>query len=158
MNEGNVVRTGAEVRNEIADPFAALAVWFPVPGTFHYRAGIALEQFHFPAGFKFFSTAFDQLRLVIERVTLAGCSRHEQLHHAFGSGPMMRAAVPFGTRSGSLGKQSLLAEQMSHGDAAEASSEAPEKFATIDQARILGTENRKRRLLRGTDMTTGISH
>src|SRR6266404_1165013 len=136
MNEGHIVRAGAEVRDEIADPFSALAVLSPVPGTFHHCPRIALEQFHFAAGFKFFSAAFDQLRLVIERVTLAGCSRHEQLHHAFGSGPMMQAAVPFGTRSGSLGKQSLLAEQMSHGDAAEASSEAPEKFATIDQARI----------------------
>src|SRR6266568_8697473 len=130
MNECHIVRTGAEVRDEIADPFAALAVLFPIPRTFHHRARIALEQFHFAARFKFFSAAFDELGFVIERITLAGRSRHEQLHDAFGSGPMMKAAVPFGTRSRRFSEQSLLPKQMRHGDAAEPSSEAPEKFAT----------------------------
>src|SRR6266436_287745 len=114
MNEGDIVGTGAEVRDEVADPFAALAVLFPVPGTFHHRARIALEQLHFATGFKFFSAAFDELGFVIERITLAGRSRHEQLHDAFGSGSMMQAAVPFGTRSGSFGEQTLLPEQMNH--------------------------------------------
>ena len=93
MNEGHIVRTGAEVRDEVADPFSALAVLFPVPGTFHYRAGIALKQFHFAAGLKFFSAAFDEFGLVSERVTLAGCARHEQLDDAFGFRAVMQAAV-----------------------------------------------------------------
>ena len=138
MNERHIVRTGAEVRDEIADPFTALAVLFPVPGTFHYRARIALEQFHFAAGFKFFSAAFNELGFVIERITLAGCARHEQLHDAFGSGAMMQAAIPFGTRSGSLCQQSVLPEHMNHGDAAETSTKAPEEFAAVNQARIFG--------------------
>src|SRR6516225_7682148 len=100
MNERHIVHTGTEVRDEIAHPFSALAVLFPVPGTFHQRAWVALEQFHFAAGVELLAGAFDELRLVIKRVALAGGAGHEELHDTFGAGGMVQAAVPFGPRPG----------------------------------------------------------
>jgi hypothetical protein len=62
------------------------------------------------------------------------------LDDAFGVGAMMQTAIEFGSRPESISQEPVLAEQMNHGDAAEAAAKPPEKFAPIDESRILCAE------------------
>ena len=82
MDERHLVDATGQVRNQIADPFAALAALPPLPGALHARAGVALKQFDLLARIKRLAVAANQLRLVIERVALARRARHKQLHDA----------------------------------------------------------------------------
>ena len=50
MDERHVVDTLGQVRQQIADPLAALAVPPPLPGALHHGAGVALKQFQLAAG------------------------------------------------------------------------------------------------------------
>src|SRR5262252_9593520 len=132
MNEGNVVDTRTEMRNKIADPFAALAVLFPLPRALHYRAWVTLKQFHFAAGIKLFAASFDKFRFVIKSIALAGGARHKQLDDSPGFSWMVQSAVQFRTRCGSVSEQSLLREQMDHRDAAQPAAKPPKKFAPVN--------------------------
>jgi hypothetical protein len=157
MNERDVVGAVRNVRHQAAHPFAALAVLLPIPRALHHFAGIALEQLDLAAGIELLPTALDQPRLVVERVALTGRAGHEQLHDAARLRAMMQAAVEFRARFGRVGEQTLLPEQMHHGDAAQAAAEAPQKLAAINQPRVFGSEL-YRRLLRGTNMTGLVAH
>src|SRR2546429_1106907 len=104
MYERHVVHPRAEMRNQFAHPFSALAARSPIPRTLHYRAGSALKQLHFAAGIELLSAAFDQFGFVIERVALAGRAGHKQLDHAFGVRPVMQATVPLGPWRAAIGE------------------------------------------------------
>ena len=94
--ERDVVDAGRQVRHEIADPAAALAVLPPFPGAGHHRAGLALEQLDLAARIELLAVPLDQRRLVVERVALAGRARHEELNDALGPGAVMQPAVELG--------------------------------------------------------------
>ena len=142
MNEGDVVRARTDVGDEVAHPFAALAVGLPAPRAFHAHARIALEQLHFFARIKLFAAPLNQLRLVIEGVALARGAGHEKLNHSSGLGAVMKAAVQFGpdrrrqrprrcTR-----QQTAATEQMDQRDGAQPAAEAPKKLAPVDDPRV----------------------
>ena len=122
-----------QVRHQVADPLAALAVLLPLPGALHHAPGRALEQLDLAAGVELLAVLLDQQRLVVERVALAGRARHEQLRRPaspcagwcsppFHSG-RGRAQAPRRSR-----QQALRAEQVRQGDAAEAAAGSPEEF------------------------------
>jgi hypothetical protein len=137
MDEGQVVHAAAEMRDEAANPFPALALPGPIPRAFHHRAGVALKQLHLAARIEFLAATFDEFGFVIEGVALAGATVHEELDDAFDFGAVVETAVEVGAgdgasirgRDGGVSKQILAAQQMGKGDAAEAAAETPEEFA-----------------------------
>src|SRR5882672_169785 len=151
MDEGQIVHAGREVWHQIADPTATVAVLFPVPGTFHAGPRFALEKFDLAARVEFLSVAFEQLRLVIEGIALAGGAGHEKLHHATGAGAVMQTAVELGARPGLVGEQSVTTEQMRESNAAEAAAKTPEELTAIDEPGIFRAEG-QRHLLGGTNV------
>ncbi len=115
------------MRDEIADPFAALPMLFPVPGTFHHDARIALEQFNFAARIEFLSGAPDQFGFVIKRVALAGRPGHEQLDHAPSPGKRALCEWSSGWLCG-LREETAFGKKLSEGNSAQTASQAPQKF------------------------------
>ena len=87
-----------QVRNEIADPLAALAVLPPFPRAGHHGAGLALEQLDLAPRVELLAVLLDQRRLIVKRVALAGRARHEQVNDSLGPGEMMQPAVVLGPR------------------------------------------------------------
>ncbi len=67
---------------------------------------------------------FEETRLEVERIALAGGAGHEELHDT----PGLRSEVRPGLRSG---EQSLLIEETCQGDAAESAAELPEELTAI---------------------------
>ena len=86
MNERNVVRARADVRHEVADPFATLAVLLPAPGAGHAIAWIALKQLDLLARIEGLAVAANELGLVIEGIDLADNAGTEDLQHTPGLG------------------------------------------------------------------------
>ena len=78
---------------QIADPFAALAVLPPAPGALHDMAGIGLKQLDAAAGIERLPVAANQLRLVVECIALARGTGHEELDDTLRLGAMVQAAV-----------------------------------------------------------------
>ena len=97
--ERDVVDTGRQVRQQVADPVAALAVLPPFPGAGHDGARLALEQLDLAAGIELPAVSLDERGFVVERVALAGRARHEELHDPGGAGTVMQAAVPLRARA-----------------------------------------------------------
>jgi hypothetical protein len=110
MDEGHVIDTFGEMREQATDPFAAFAMLLPIPGALHDGAGIALKEFDFAAGIELLAVTLDEFGFVIKRVALAGGTGHEELHDALGLGGMMHAWL--------CAKQAFLAQKMSKSDAA----------------------------------------
>ena len=73
---------------------------FQSHGLFMHGAGTALEQLDLLAGIERLAVPLDQLRLVVERVALAGGARHEELHDALGLGRWCRPPLRSGFRAG----------------------------------------------------------
>ena len=88
------------------------------------------------AGVEGLAVTLNEERFVIEGITLTGGAGHEELDDAFGFCAMMKAPVELGARLRGGGEEALLAEQLSHGNAAEAAAEAPEEFTAINEARV----------------------
>src|SRR6185437_10905173 len=114
MDKGDVIRARADMRDEIADPLAALAPWLPVPRTLHHGARIALKKFHPAAGIELFAAALDEFRLVVKRVALARGARHEQLNDASRPRGVMQSAIQnaIRLRRHNVRKQTAVPEQM----------------------------------------------
>src|SRR5262249_1236880 len=128
VEEADVIDTAADVRHQVADILAALAVRLPAPRALHARARNALEQFDLAGGVELLAIALDELRLVVEGIDLAGGTGHEELHHALGPGRMVQAAVEL--RIGGGGReQPVAAEELRKGEGAEAVAGLPEKIA-----------------------------
>ena len=68
---------------------------------------------------------------------------------------MMQAAVEFGSPLRGVGEQTVLAEQGSHRNAAEAAAEVPEKLPAVNEPCVIRAQW-DRRLLRGANVTGGI--
>jgi hypothetical protein len=60
---------------------------------------------------------------------------------------MVQPAVKFSAGSGSIGKQSLLPEEMDHGDPTQTSAKTPKELSAVNQTSIFSTQERNRRLL-----------
>src|SRR5262249_49643429 len=98
--------------------------------TFHQVTRRARRRFDFFTRIKLLSAAFDQLRFVIEQIALARAAVHEQLNNTLHLCAMMQTAIKFRSRfERCVGEQSARTEQMRHRNPAEATAEAPEKFA-----------------------------
>src|SRR5690349_21466485 len=121
MDEGDVIRAGTDMRDEIADPLAAFAPGLPVPWTLHHGTRVALKKFHPAAGIELFAAAFDELRLVVKRVALARGARHEQLNDASGARGVMQTAVQnaIRLRRHNVRKQTAVPEQVAQGNSAQ---------------------------------------
>jgi len=82
-DDGNVVNTLGDVRKDLADFDAALAVSLKFERGGHDRAGLAFgREVH--RGRKFFAGVFRESRLGIERVEMRGAAPHEQVNHPLG--------------------------------------------------------------------------
>ena len=129
--EGEIIHTRGNVREDAAHPAPTFTVLFPIPRRLHQVARGAGCGFDAFAGIELLSAAFDEFGLVIKRVALAGAAVHEELHDAFDLGAMMQTAVQVGAGFGygRLRQQPVLAEQMGERDAAEATAQTPQKFA-----------------------------
>ena len=77
MKERDVVHASRRMRQQVADPLAALAVLLPAPRARHHHTGVALEQLDLFAGIQLLAGMLDQSRLVVERVALARGAGHE---------------------------------------------------------------------------------
>src|SRR5438093_9612625 len=121
--------------NQAGHPFAASAMLLPCPRALHDRTGITLEEFDLAPGIKLFAALLNDQRLIVERIHLAGSTRHEKLHNALGFGGMVQATVQLWARlqNGRVRQQPRTSEQMSQSNAAEASSRAPQKLATVNR-------------------------
>src|SRR3954467_12195457 len=111
------------MRQQGAEPLAALTVLLPVPGTSHYSAGTALKQLHVSAGIEFPAISLDQLWLVIEGVALAGGARHEELYDPFRFCGVMQ------TRR--LGEQARFVQNTRKCDPAQTATEVPQEVASV---------------------------
>ena len=78
-----------------------------------------------PAGIKFLPVSFDQFRLVVERVALAGGARHEELDDAPGPGTMVQTAVQLRTIDRTF---HIFAQQPRQSHASQAAAKPPKKF------------------------------
>ena len=149
MNECHVIDATAQMRHEIAHPFAGLTILFPIPGAFHAWPRVALKEFDLASRIKLLTMAFDQLRFVIKRVALAGRAGHEELNDPLRFRAVVNSAVQVGARRGRerLRQKAMLSEQVREGNSAESSAETPKKLAAVQEPRVLSAEL-NRRLLR----------
>ena len=85
-----------------------------------------------PPGSNFWPLPLDQLRLVVERVDLAGGAGHEELDDALGLGRVVQAAVEVGPRL--RRRAGRRAEQVRQRDAAQAAAGLPEELAAVELA------------------------
>ena len=83
VHEGHVIGTGTEGRDGIAQHAAALAVGLEVPHGLFPGAEAVLKGLDLLAEVGVFAVVFDQRRLVVKEVDVAGSAAHEELHHAF---------------------------------------------------------------------------
>jgi hypothetical protein len=131
--ERDVVDTGCEMRQQVADPLAALAVAAPFPGAGHDRTRLALKQLDLAAGIEFLAGSPDDVRFIIECVALTGRARHEELYDPRGTGAVMQAAVPVGSRSlrgaGRAGECPFRAQEVSQRDRAKSTARVLQESA-----------------------------
>ena len=90
MDEGKIVHYFAQGLHDLAHELSAVSVAFEFKGRFHPRTEPVLEGLDVFPEIRFLAMAFDQLRLMIEHVDVAGRPCHEQLDDAFGTGGMMK--------------------------------------------------------------------
>ena len=121
--EDHVIDALCQVRHEVAHPFAALPVLFPVPRGRHNDAGVALEQLHLLAGVEGQVRLLDERGLVVEGIDLAGGSGHEQLDDALGLGRMVQTVAQHAIIA--RGICAFLAEHMRKRNAAQAAAVSP---------------------------------
>src|SRR5262249_26049094 len=93
MDEGHVVDASGKMRDEFADPLAALTVLLPPPGALHYGPRVALEKLNFVAGVEPLAVTLDEVGFVVEGIALAGSAGHEELTPALRACRMVKAAV-----------------------------------------------------------------
>src|SRR5207342_199854 len=74
------------------------------------------------------AVTFDELRLIVEQVALAGAAIHEKLNDSLDASAVMQAAVEF--RLWRIGQEIFSAEQRRHRDAAQAGCEIRKQSAT----------------------------
>lgn len=146
MNECHFIDATAKTRHEIAHPFAALTILFPIPGAFHAWPRVALKEFDLASRIKLLTVAFDQLRFVIKRVALAGRAGHEELNDPLRFRAVVDSAVQVGARRGRerLRQKAILSEQMREGDSAEAPAKSPKELPAVQEPRVLGAELNRR--------------
>ena len=84
VNECDVIDTLGQLGDDGCQRFAALTVLGPFPWGLERLAGGTLEQFDRLAWVPFLIVSFDQFRLEIEKVDVAGSAAHEQLDYPFG--------------------------------------------------------------------------
>src|SRR5438270_5700286 len=102
MNERQLIHTRAQVRDQVADPFAAMSILLPIPGALHDRSWLALKELDLAARIEFLPCPFDHFGFVIKGVALAGGAGHEELHHPLGTGAMMQTPIPLRARGGGV--------------------------------------------------------
>ena len=80
VNEGHVIDTGRELREEIADPAPAVAMLTKRPVAALAVAGLGGEELHLAIGIERSAAAFGQLRLVVPRIHMAKATGAENLN------------------------------------------------------------------------------
>jgi hypothetical protein len=132
LDEAQLVGDRRGVRQHVADPGAAGAVLLELlvvteevhaVARAHEREPLAFDE----AGRDGLAVEFVELRLVVEKLQLAGAAGHEQVDDALGFGLVMRrlGRERIGRRSGLI-----LREQRGKGDRPEADTAIAEEVAT----------------------------
>ena len=119
VDEGDVIDDVAEGSDDLAEPFARLAIGLEFPRTRETRARRRLKELHRFAGVPGFAVLLLEERLVVEGVDMARRPRHEELHDPFRAWRMMQRA----------GKDSVAREEIGKGEARERARERAEEGA-----------------------------
>ena len=117
------------LREDVADPFAALSVLLELEGAFHQCPLHARRAFDLGFGSEFLSIEPSQRGFVVPGVHGACSAIHEKLDDAFDFCAVMDATVQFGQRLGNV-RRSFTSQQMRERDASETSAETVEEIAS----------------------------
>ena len=90
LKEGDVIHTRPDVRQDIADPLAALSTLLPCPGAVHDHARLALKQLDLLARIPRLACFPIEQGLVIVEIELRWRTMLEQIDHALRLRRMMR--------------------------------------------------------------------